>query len=227
MDKTEFITWARKLAMTYEPRTEVRDKLSHVRLIAFVGPTGVGKTTIIQSTELAYVKSDVTRHPRDGEKNGREYNFRDDYMQILDDIKNGRYVQFVINSNNEFYGTLADEYPEGGNCTMAIIAKAVPHFRNLGFADVLPIYVLPPSYVVWMKRIGSVRSEDLKARFVEARESLPIALDDSKYHFVLNDNLEDVLKDIDSIIKGEPVSEHRTSLARQTAELLIGRLGDD
>lgn len=109
---------------------------------------------------------------------------------------------------------------------MAIIAKAIPQFRSLGFADILPIYILPPSYVEWIDRIGSVRHDDLQARFAEARDSLPLALEDPEYHFVLNDNLEDALNDIEKIIKGEPVSEHRVTLARQTAELLIGRLGD-
>ena len=226
MEKAEFIIWAKKLASSYQASAVVKDQLSHVRLIGFVGPTGVGKTTIIKKTGLPYVRSDVTRPPREGEKDGREYNFRTDYSGILEDIKQGRYVQFVINQNGEFYGTLATEYPEGGNCTMSIIARAIPQFRSLGFATVLPIYVLPPSYVEWMNRIGSVRSADLQARFAEARESLPIALEDPEYHFVLNDNIDDVMKDVDLIIKGEPVSEHRTSLARQTAELLIGRLGD-
>lgn len=227
MEKSEFILWAKKLAATYQASAAVKEQLSHVRLIAFVGPTGVGKTTLMKKTGLPYVLSDVTREPRANEKNGREYNFRTDYMGILDDIKQGRYVQFVINQNGEFYGTLATAYPEGGNCTMSIIARAVPQFRSLGFASVLPIYVLPPSYVEWMNRIGSVRSADLQARFSEARESLPIALEDAEYNFVLNDNMDDALKDVELIIKGEPVSEHRTSLAKQTAELLIGRLGDE
>lgn len=226
MDKSEFITWAKNLASSYKASEAVRDQLSRVRLVAFVGPTGVGKTTIIKKTGLPYVRSDVTRDPRATEKDGREYNFRTDYSTILEDIKQGNFVQFVINQNGEFYGTRASEYPQGGNCTMSIIARAVPQFRSLGFASVLPIYVLPPSYVEWMKRIGQVRSADLQARFSEARESMPIALEDPTYHFVLNDNIDDAMKDVNLIIQGEPVSEHRSSLARQTAELLIGRLGD-
>lgn len=227
MDKAEFITWARKLAPTYQASEEVKKQLARIRLIAFVGPTGVGKDTLIKQMDIPYVKSDVTRLPREGEKDGREYNFRTDYDKLLEDIKSGLYVQFVVNANNEFYGTKSESYPQGGNCTMAVIAQAVAQFRTLGFADILPIYLLPPSYKEWMNRIGTVRSSDLQARFSEARRSLPIALSDPKYHFVLNDRLEDAVADVNAVIKGEAISEHRTTLARQTAELLIGRLGDE
>ncbi len=226
MEKAEFINHATKLAASYRSSQDVSEQLAHLRLVAFVGPTGVGKTALIKKVDLPYVLSDVTRSARADEKNSREYYFRTDYANILDDIKNGKYVQFIINSNQEFYGTLASSYPKGGVCTMAIIARALDQFRSLGFADILPIYILPPSYVEWMRRIGSVRGEDLQARLGEARESLPLALDDPKYHFVLNDSIDDAAKDILAIINGEPVLEHRSNLARQTAELLIGRLGE-
>ncbi len=226
MQKTEFIQWATQLAINYKPAADVLEKLKHVRVIAFVGPTGVGKTTLIHASGLPYVLSDVTRDKREGEKDDHDYHFKNNYEEILADIKQGQYVQFVINTNHEFYGTRANQYPDGGVCAMAIIAKAIPQFRTLGFADILPIYILPPSYVEWMHRIGSARSSDLEARFTEARESLPIALADPTYHFVLNDNIEDAVDDIKLIAEGKPIAEHRDFLARQTAELLIGRLGE-
>jgi hypothetical protein len=43
---------------------------------------------------------------------------------------------------------------------------------------------------------------------------------------VLNDNIEDAVDDIKLIAEGKPIAEHRDFLARQTAELLIGRLGE-
>lgn len=226
MTKEEFIKWATQLAINYKPSQEVLAKLLHLRVIAFVGPTGVGKTTLTHASGLPYILSDVTRDKREGEKDDHDYHFKNNYEEMLEDIKTGQYVQFVINTNHEFYGTRVTEYPDGGVCAMAIIAKAIPQFRTLGFADILPIYILPPSYVEWMHRIGTARSSDLEARFVEARESLPIALGDPKYHFVLNDNIEDAVEDIKQIAAGQPIAEHRDFLARQTAELLIGRLGE-
>jgi guanylate kinase len=225
MEKKDFIAWVKKLQPNYRPNDAVLAKLAHIDLVALVGPTGVGKTTIISKLELPYVPSDVTRPAREGEKNGHEYFFRNDYFQILDDIKAGNYVQFLVSGSGEFYGTRAESYPEQGTASMAIIASAIPHFRELGFRKVIPIYILPPSYTEWMHRIGTGRVTDLDARMKEAAESLPIALADAQYHFVLNDDLNMALSEIKTIIAGGKVSEHRDSLARSSADLLFGRLG--
>src|SRR4051794_23046067 len=103
MEKKDFIEWARKLSVGYHANPQVQAQLAQIDLIALVGPTGVGKTTIIEQLEQPYVVSDVTRPPRNGEKDGQEYNFRTDYYDILDEIKAGQYVQFLIAKSDEFY----------------------------------------------------------------------------------------------------------------------------
>ena len=227
MEKSDFIEWVKKLQNTYVANPAVLQQLSQVDLIALVGPTGVGKTSIIQKLGLPYVPSDVSRPKRGEEKDGHEYFFRNDYFNILDQIKAGEYVQFLVSHYNEFYGTRATSYPPSGPATMAIIAKAIPHFRTLGFKSVKPIYILPPSYAEWMRRIGKDRVNDLQGRMAEAAESLPVALADPEYSFVLNDDLELAVQEIQTIIAGGTISEHRDQLARSSADLLFGRLGVD
>jgi len=225
VEKKDFIEWVTKLAMGYRPNATVQQQLANIELIAIVGPTGVGKTTIIEKLGLPHVASDVTREPRSGEENGKEYNFRNDYLSIIDDIQNGEYAQFLVAKNGEFYGTRASSYPASGPATMAIIASAVPVFRTLGFKKVIPIYILPPSYVEWMHRIGTGRSLDLEARMDEARESLPIAITDPTYKFVLNDDLDLAVGEVETFINGGDINPHRKQLAASSADLLFGRLG--
>lgn len=227
MEKKDFIEWARKLTSGYSPNATVLQQLAQIDLVCLVGPTGVGKTTIIEKLELPYVLSDVSRGPREGEKNGREYFFRDDYPSILQEIKAGEYAQFLVSLSGEFYGTRASSYPSSGPASMAIIAGALQSFRTLGFRKIIPIYILPPSYVEWLHRIGSARSKDIDARMTEARESLVLAMSDSSYHFVLNDDLELAIKEVTTIVSGGEISDHRRVLARESADLLFGRLGID
>ena len=227
VEKKDFIEWATKLAAGYHPSEAVRQQLAQVDLIALVGPTGVGKTTIISRLGIPYIASDVTRPQRDGEKNGHEYFFRSDYYDILKEIKAGEYAQFLVAKNGEFYGTRASSYPPSGPAVMAIIASAIPTFRTLGFRKVIPIYILPPSYIEWMHRIGTDRVPDFAARMSEARESLPMAFADPSYHLVLNDSLDNAVAEVQAIIAGQPVPQHRIDLARSSADQLFGRLGID
>lgn len=226
MDKKDFVQWATKLQPTYKPNAQVIQKLSRLHLVAIVGPTGVGKTTLISASKIPRIISDVTRPARPGERDGHEYYFRSDYLEVLQQIKAGEYVQFVINNIGEFYGTRSSSYPEEGFCAMAIYAFAVPQFQQLGFSKTTLLYILPPSYAEWMRRIGNERKDDLQARLDEARESLPKALDDPDYQFILNDTVDSAVADIKTILSGQPINDHRATLAKQTAELLIGRLGE-
>jgi len=226
MDKEDFISWVRKLQLSYQASDEVKQRLSQVNLLAIVGPTGVGKTTLINQLNIPAVMSVVTRDMRDSEKNNQNYRFREDYLNILKEIKTGQFAQFVVSDSGDFYGTHVDAYPGSGWCAMAIFATAIPSFRQLGFRDVTPVYIMPPGYVEWMRRVGAQRDSDLNARIQEAITSIKTALGDSSYHFVLNDNVKLAVADLVAIMNGQAPNEHRSRLAVETADVLLERLGD-
>lgn len=225
MEKKDFIIWASRLQEKYKPSDDVLNKISKVDLLAVVGPTGVGKTTIIDSLNIPKVRSDVTRDKRPDEKNNKDYNFRDDYINIINEIKKGNYVQFLISNSGEFYGTHISEYPSSGVCAMAIYAKAIPHFKEIGFNSVKQIYIMPPSYVEWMHRIGGVRTKDLLTRISEAKDSILLAQADKNYTYILNDTIELAVLDIKKIIADEDIDEHRQQLAYSTGDILLERIG--
>lgn len=227
MEKSDFIAWASKLQHSYVPSEQTIRDLSQIDLIAVVGPTGVGKSTIINKLNIPYVVSDVSRSPRQDEKDGKIYHFKNNYLDIIKDIKNGEYVQFIVSKYNEFYGTKRSNYPDEGLCTMAVVAEVVPIFNQLGFRSVKSIYIMPPSYVEWMRRIGGVRRDDLLDRISEARQSILMAMEDKKYRFVLNDDLEMAVKDVENIIAGVEVNQRRAQLAFDTADILLEHIGDE
>lgn len=227
MDKQDFIFWARKLRDSYQPSEAVARQLSEVDLVAIVGPTGVGKTTIIENLGIPFVKSDVTRPRRPYEKDNLTYNFRSDYEDIITELEHGEFVQFFVSEYDEFYGTHSRAYPQSGPACMAVVAELIEPFSKLGFKSITPIYIMPPSYAEWMRRIGDVRSDELKGRIVEARTSINyVQENDSKFHFVLNDNLELALKDVKAIINGDAPDARRSALASDTVDVLLRYLGD-
>jgi guanylate kinase len=217
MIKPEFIHKAVGLMATYKPNENLASQLAQVDVIATVGPTGVGKTIIMEQSGLPYVISDTTREPRKDEKEGVDYFFRSDYDQLLKEIESGDFVQYIIGHTGEFYGTKGKSYPLIGTCTMAIVAAAIPVFRRLGFRKVTPIYIVPPNFNEWMKRISTHRDKDLKERLIEAKESIQLALSDNSYLFMVNDDLEKAVETFKNLAANQEPDKADQEHAREVA----------
>jgi len=199
MEKTDFIEQVKSLAASYQPNSNVKERLSRLRLIAVVGPTGVGKSTIIDKSGIPLVLSDMTRPPRVGEKDGVDVNFRSDYETLLNEVKNGEFVQFLVGHTSEFYGTKIDSYPTGGVCAAAIVSTALDVFSNLGFESMEIIYILPPSFDEWMQRTLMHDDPDFMKRLVEAQESLEYAISQANVKFIVNERIEDAVNEFKNI----------------------------
>lgn len=219
MDKQVLISELLELQKTYQPNDAVRDRLSHINLIAVVGPTGAGKSTLVRRAGLPFVIGDTTRAPRDGEIQGRDYNFRPDFLGMVDEIKRGEFVQYVVLRESEIYGTRASSYPASGACLMPIVSSALATFRQLGFYTVTPVYIVPPNHTEWMRRISTHMDKDLESRLLEAKDSLREALSDSSYVFIINDDLEAAMTLLQAVVRGS-VDQVASSRARASANTL-------
>lgn len=224
MDKQAFLQRATALQATYQPNEKVKAHLSRVDLLAIVGPTGVGKTSIMIQSGIPYIPSDVSRPKRNDEKDGVECNFRSDYDQLLAEIERGEFAQYLIGRNGEFYGTKGTAYPVEGVCTMAVIAGILPEIQKTGFRKVVPIYIVPPSYEEWMRRVGTHQDADIEKRLMEAKESLQAALDSDGFSFIVNDKLEDAVEHFKVLARGEPVADNGGQAGRIVAEQLLAEL---
>lgn len=223
MDKQSIIARLNSLQETYQANDQVKAQLAHIKLIAVVGPTGAGKSTVVRQSGLPFVIGDTTRAPREGEIQGRDYNFRTDLNNLLGEIERGEFIQYVIQRETEFYGTKSTSYPSSGVCAMSIIASAQPMFRQLGFASVIPVYIVPPSHSEWMRRISAHKDKDLESRLLEAKESLTVALNDPSYVFIMNDDLNSAIASLQAVARGA-INQTESAHARANANTLFGFL---
>jgi len=224
MDKQTFIQKAWELQARYTCSEAVKAHLARLDFIATAGATGVGKTTIMESCEIPYVLSDVTRAPRKQEKDGVDYNFRTDYDKLWEELQNGEFVQYLVSQTEEFYGTKASSYPDSGYCTMGVYANAVDFFKSLGFRSVTPIYILPPNYEEWTRRAQANYGDETKKRWIEAKESIEIALSDISYNFLVNDNLAEAIRDFRSMAFGQAKDPAYQKHAREVAIELLTKI---
>lgn len=225
MTREEFLKQLPELIKNYKPASDVASYINNLTLLMIVGPSGAGKTSLIRDLEMKYVVADNTRPPRPDEEEGADYYFRQDYGQVVEDIISGRFVQVAVDSGGDLKATRAAAYPSSGAAVMAVVADAVPIFRGLGFRQTISIFVTPPSYDEWMRRLNvhNLNHKQQISRLAEAARSLEFALHDQDIHFVLNDNLGRAVEQTKNILEGK-VDEQREDQAKTIVQLLYGGL---
>ncbi len=125
---------------TYQPNPDVRKQLAAKSLVMLVGPSAVGKSTVMNhiasiDSRFARVSGVTTRPQRANDEPGLyRYAPTPDDMAVLEAyIKNGELVQFAVHPTKAvLYGTLPQDYPGEYNL-QDTLSGAVTHYMSLGF----------------------------------------------------------------------------------------------
>jgi guanylate kinase len=227
MTKEEFLRILPSLVSGYRAAPDVLDRIAKVNLVMVIGPSGVGKTSLIEASGLPFVPSDTTREPRASEQEGIDFYFRKDYDQLVKDIKTGRFVQIVVGVAGDLYSTKGTSYPASGVAVMPVLAEVIHVFRSLGFAHTTSVFICPPSYKEWMRRLNThkVTKEQLAKRLNEAKKSFKFGLADQEVHFIINDDLEVAVEQLKHLISGK-TDESREQNGRDVAVSLLSVLSN-
>lgn len=214
-----------KVTTDYRPSEAVLKKLRGIDFVAIVGPTAVGKTTLINELvnrhpSVQLVVTDTSRPARPDERDGVDYHFRS-REAMLRLIKERQYVNIAPSITGDIYASHPDSYPREGTGIMAVWADAIPYFRTLPFASFTPVFVLPPHWKAWGARFIQRRytPEQLRGRLLEAQESLSYAVSEQDLAFVINDDLERAVHDLWRI-----VSERDVRVARDEGQSIAKEL---
>lgn len=217
----------------YRPAAWVLNHLRQVSLAAVVGPTAVGKSSLIDAAlasepSLHLVLSHLSREPRPGERDGVDAHF-EDRQHMEQTIAAGGYVQVAPNVFEDLYATGPEEYRTTGIMICPIISQAMPTFCALPFKTIRSIFVVPPSYEIWQSRIQEhdFTPEQLKRRLTEAVHSFIYGLENEETHIVINDSLDIATEDLVTLALGRPLPprlQADQSRARNIMQELLNRL---
>ncbi len=187
--------------------------LQRTKLVLLAAPTSSGRNTLIrkliETGKYHYIVSDTTRQPRinDGilEQNGVEYWFRSE-QAILQDLHHGKFLEAAVIHDQQVSGMSIRELEKAmGRGRVPITDIEVVGVENVVKAkpDALAIFVLPPSFEEWQRRIkerGNMSSAEFRRRLTSAAKEFEMALAEDYYIFAVNDQLENAARDINHIV---------------------------
>src|SRR5437868_5168731 len=125
----------RQLINNYQPNGAVLGAISNLKLLATMGPTAAGKTTVAKllvdsQPDFHFVLGETSRPIRPGEKPGVDYIFKK-HEDLISDLKKGELVDIVLGHHGDLYGTRLSSYSSSGTNIMALLPPAVPKYQQL------------------------------------------------------------------------------------------------
>lgn len=198
-------------------------------LTVISGFSGAGKGTLVKGLVEKYNNyalsiSMTTRKPRSGEEDGVHYFFidKEQFEKNIADRKMLEYANYVGN----YYGT-PKEYVEkmlneGKDVILEIEYKGAFKVKEM-LPETLMLFVIPPSAKELYKRLksrGTECDEVICGRMKRAIEEADVV--DSYDFILLNENLEDCIRETHEIIQNEKYSVSRnTEFIKQIKDELV------
>lgn len=185
-------------------------------LVVVSGPAGVGKGTLCK----AYMKkfddmklsiSNTTRLPRDGERDGVEYNFttKENFLKM---IENDELLEYV-NVFENYYGTskkwVQEQLDMGNDIILEIDIVGAMNVKKT-YDNALLLFIIPPSYEVLEKRLRNRNTDSddqIRQRLERMEEEIKIMKDYD--YFVVNDDIDESLDMMKAIIDTQRCSVKR------------------
>ncbi|MCL2555541.1 MAG: guanylate kinase [Firmicutes bacterium] len=186
------------------------NKSANGLMFVISGPSGVGKGTIynIVLEKMPFIKRSIsvtTRQPRVGEAEGINYYFKtiEEYQQM---IANGDFLETASVFQN-YYGTpkapILTMLEHGDDVMFEIDVEGAKQIKTK-YPACIQIFIMTPTLKILEDR--------LRGRGTESKESLKIRLNGARGeieqfkqfdYLVFNDNLDEAVESVMSIIKAE------------------------
>ncbi len=223
----------------YRPSPDTVELIKQTKIVLLVGISGAGKDTIkkqlIEQPEYRDIVSHTTRPPRSNndvvEVEGLDYHFIDEAaVNTMLDTNAFIEAKFV---HGTVYGTSVQEVKVAhDNHQIAITdldVQGVDEYKHFS-SDVVAIFILPPSYVVWRERLQQryATLEEFEQEWPKRRDSaiqeLTKALALPYYHFIINDVLDHTVQIADEIAHQPDVFHRKDDEARLAARDLLDEI---
>ena len=180
-------------------------------MVILSSPSGVGKTTLTKKIQQKYQSfkisvSHTTRSPRSNEVDGVDYHFVS-YEKFQEYIKQDKFYEYAKIFEN-YYGTLkknVDDTIKSNDIIFDIDWQGADQIKNKKLDyKLITFFLLPPSKKILFQRLSN---RDMKDKLIAEKRMKEFSRDVLHWinydYVIINDNLEDCYKKIDSLIDAE------------------------
>ena len=193
-------------------------------------PSGTGKTSLVNALikeldNIVVSVSYTTRSMRNLESNGQDYYFVDDQV-FKQMIEQDAFLEYA-NVFGNWYGTaqsaLNDALARGNDVVLEIDTQGAALIRNKLTANVVSIYILPPSLAMLQQRLANRQQDSTE---VIARRMAQAKADIAHYkeydYVIINDSFTAATADLIAIVRASRLSiaAHAQQLPRLIQQLL-------
>ena len=200
----------------------------HKPLIYIISaPSGSGKSTLVNEllkkvSDLEFSISYTTRAPRGSETNGRQYYFisRDEFEKM---IREGAFLEHAEVFGN-YYGTarrfLQQAEYHGRDLLLDIDVQGAKQIQDK-LPQAISIFILPPNRKILEERLRK-RSEDTDEVIQRRLDKATSEIENyPRYNYILiNDQLEDSIRLLRAIVRGERLLRSRRPLSEEEAKIV-------
>lgn len=190
-------------------KTDDHDR-SRAPLVVISGPSGVGKTTIVdrliaaETWPIRRAVTATTRPPRPGERPEVDYHFWS-VPRFLQAIENGEMLEHAIVHDRDYYGTPRSEVEphreRGTGVVLVIDVQGAERIRTLYPDDHLSIFVAPPDFSELETRLRGRRESEESIRRRLATADGEMRQRDKFHHVVVNDDLATTIQRLEDILR--------------------------
>merc|ERR1711862_273530 len=210
-------TWLLNQQVTKLVSAAERGALAPKEVVVIVGPSGVGKSTLISRlmkdfpNKFGFSVSHTTRSARPGEEDGVHYNFTT-HDQIRKSITKGAFIEHAEVHGN-VYGTSFDAVQrvvsKGQVCLLDIDVQGARQIKNSTLHHTATyIFVRPPSIDTLGQRLrsrGTESEERILLRLHNAGVELKVAEDDPEFFdtILVNEELNRAYSEFRQFMEGQ------------------------
>ena len=185
-------------------------------LLVLSGPSGSGKGTVSEALmknndDIIFSTSVTTRTPRPGEVNGENYFFatREEFEEM---VENDELLEHAFIHTN-YYGTpkkfVFDEIEKGEIVLLEIDVQGALQVKKK-YKEAVFIFLIPPTMDELKSRLvkrDTETEDEIETRYRNAFKELDFV---GEYdYFVINDVIDNAVKDIETIIAAEKLRVKR------------------